>query len=152
MKRVNTFVDYKTELVEESSKKAETELEENLKKAEAEVMEGSSKRAGTEAIVVECFNKKQKWICLRTAEWIMSTKELRLKRLMKLALLRGKGRIWNTRWKLVMLMHGSQRAEPGLIKFTYLKDGNMQILLLVEKNIILTPATITDMLNKKPSM
>ncbi|GJU08744.1 hypothetical protein Tco_1125174 [Tanacetum coccineum] len=37
-----------TELVEESSKKAETELEENLKKAEAEVMEGSSKRAGTE--------------------------------------------------------------------------------------------------------
>ncbi|GJU73446.1 hypothetical protein Tco_1264851 [Tanacetum coccineum] len=37
-----------TELVEESSKKAETELEENLKKAEAEVMEGSSKRAGEE--------------------------------------------------------------------------------------------------------
>ncbi|GJW76604.1 putative reverse transcriptase domain-containing protein [Tanacetum coccineum] len=47
-KRVNTFVDYKTELVEESSKKAETELEENLKKAEAEVMEGSSKRAREE--------------------------------------------------------------------------------------------------------
>ncbi|GJY69692.1 hypothetical protein Tco_0472674 [Tanacetum coccineum] len=45
MKRVNTFVDYRTELVEESSKKAETELKENLKKAEAEVMEGSSKRA-----------------------------------------------------------------------------------------------------------
>ncbi|GKC87504.1 hypothetical protein Tco_1148153 [Tanacetum coccineum] len=39
MKRVNTLVDYWTELVEESSKKAETELEENLKKAEAEVME-----------------------------------------------------------------------------------------------------------------
>ncbi|GKC13371.1 zf-CCHC domain-containing protein [Tanacetum coccineum] len=48
MKRVNTFVDYRTELVEESSKKVETELEENLKKAEAEVMEGSSKRAGKE--------------------------------------------------------------------------------------------------------
>ncbi|GJS07139.1 hypothetical protein Tco_0363935 [Tanacetum coccineum] len=46
MKRVNTFIDYMTELVEESSKKAETKLEENLKKAEAEVMEGSSKRAG----------------------------------------------------------------------------------------------------------
>ncbi|GJV93383.1 hypothetical protein Tco_1541196 [Tanacetum coccineum] len=39
IKRVNTFVDYRTELMEESSKKAETELEENLKKAEAEVME-----------------------------------------------------------------------------------------------------------------
>ncbi|GJR31895.1 hypothetical protein Tco_1108127 [Tanacetum coccineum] len=47
-KRVNTFVDYKTELVEESSKKAEIELEENLQKAEVEVMEGSSKRAGEE--------------------------------------------------------------------------------------------------------
>ncbi|GKD82987.1 hypothetical protein Tco_1349826 [Tanacetum coccineum] len=48
MKRVNTFVDYRTKLVEESSKKAETELEENLKKSEAEVMEGSSKREGEE--------------------------------------------------------------------------------------------------------
>ncbi|GJZ47174.1 hypothetical protein Tco_0601006 [Tanacetum coccineum] len=47
-KRVNTFVDYKTELLEESSKKAEIELEENLKKDEAEVMEGSLKRVGTE--------------------------------------------------------------------------------------------------------
>nr|GEV59213.1 uncharacterized mitochondrial protein AtMg00810-like [Tanacetum cinerariifolium] len=37
MKRVNTFVDYRTELVVESSKKAETE-----------VTEGSSKRAGEE--------------------------------------------------------------------------------------------------------
>ncbi|GKE38704.1 hypothetical protein Tco_1462109 [Tanacetum coccineum] len=56
MKRVNTFVDYKTELVEESSKKAETELEENLMKAEAEVMEGSSKRAGEE---LEQENKEE---------------------------------------------------------------------------------------------
>ncbi|GJY28023.1 hypothetical protein Tco_0403790 [Tanacetum coccineum] len=48
MKRVNTFVDYRTKLMEESSKKAKTELEENLKKAEAEVMEGSSKRVGKE--------------------------------------------------------------------------------------------------------
>ncbi|GKF17359.1 hypothetical protein Tco_0062277 [Tanacetum coccineum] len=48
IKRVNAFVDYRTELVKESSKKAEIELEENLKKAEAEVIEGSSKRAGEE--------------------------------------------------------------------------------------------------------
>nr|GEY96617.1 hypothetical protein [Tanacetum cinerariifolium] len=47
MKRVNTFVDYKTELIEESSKKAE-----------AEVMEGSSKRAGTE--LEQESSKKQK--------------------------------------------------------------------------------------------
>ncbi|GJT30022.1 hypothetical protein Tco_0910297 [Tanacetum coccineum] len=38
MKRVNTFVDFMTELVKESSKKAKTELEEN-KKAKAEVIE-----------------------------------------------------------------------------------------------------------------
>ncbi|GKG34720.1 hypothetical protein Tco_0437416, partial [Tanacetum coccineum] len=48
MKRVNTFVDYRTELMEESSKKEKTELEENLKKAKAKVIEGSSKRAGEE--------------------------------------------------------------------------------------------------------
>ncbi|GKC86874.1 hypothetical protein Tco_1147523 [Tanacetum coccineum] len=47
-----------TELVEESSKKAETELEENLKNAEAEVMEGSSKRAGEE--IEQESIKKQK--------------------------------------------------------------------------------------------
>ncbi|GJU07553.1 hypothetical protein Tco_1123983 [Tanacetum coccineum] len=34
-KMVNTFVDYRIELVEESSKKAKTELKENLKKAKA---------------------------------------------------------------------------------------------------------------------
>ncbi|GKC33475.1 hypothetical protein Tco_1040769, partial [Tanacetum coccineum] len=39
MKRVNTFVDYRTELVEEGSKKAETEQEENSKKAEHKVEE-----------------------------------------------------------------------------------------------------------------
>ncbi|GJZ34476.1 hypothetical protein Tco_0580293 [Tanacetum coccineum] len=57
-KRVNTFVDYRTQLVEENSKKAKTELEENLKKTEAEVMEGSSKRAG-EKLEQESI-KKQK--------------------------------------------------------------------------------------------
>ncbi|GJX26863.1 hypothetical protein Tco_0233159 [Tanacetum coccineum] len=47
MKRVNTFVNYRSELVEESSKKAE-----------AEVMEGSSKRAGTK--LDQEVTKKQK--------------------------------------------------------------------------------------------
>ncbi|GJU44132.1 hypothetical protein Tco_1201398 [Tanacetum coccineum] len=45
-------------LVEESSKKAETELEENLKKAEAELMEGSLKRAYIE--LEQEVTKKQK--------------------------------------------------------------------------------------------
>ncbi|GJV87746.1 hypothetical protein Tco_1531684 [Tanacetum coccineum] len=45
MKRVNTFVDYKTELVEESSKKAEIELEENIKKAKSKKSSKGLKRA-----------------------------------------------------------------------------------------------------------
>ncbi|GKA10412.1 hypothetical protein Tco_0689845 [Tanacetum coccineum] len=47
MKRVNTFVNYITKLVEESSKKAETEQEESLKKAEVEIAQESRRRAGT---------------------------------------------------------------------------------------------------------
>nr|GEY31581.1 hypothetical protein [Tanacetum cinerariifolium] len=47
MKRVNTFVDYRTEFIKES-----------FKKAEAEVIEGSSKRAGTE--LEKESSKKQK--------------------------------------------------------------------------------------------
>ncbi|GKA04502.1 hypothetical protein Tco_0683622 [Tanacetum coccineum] len=46
---VNTFVDYRTELVEESSKKAKTEHEESSKKSEAEIAQKNSlKRAGEE--------------------------------------------------------------------------------------------------------
>ncbi|GJX94098.1 hypothetical protein Tco_0348684 [Tanacetum coccineum] len=40
MRRVNTFVDFRTELVEG------TEKEKGIKKAEAEVIEGSTKRSG----------------------------------------------------------------------------------------------------------
>ncbi|GKE93182.1 ribonuclease H-like domain-containing protein [Tanacetum coccineum] len=49
MKRVNAFIDYRTELVEESSNKAETKQEESSKKVEAEIAQESSlKRAGEE--------------------------------------------------------------------------------------------------------
>ncbi|GJW45969.1 hypothetical protein Tco_0077615 [Tanacetum coccineum] len=57
-KRVNTFVDYRTELMEESSKKAKV-MEESSKKAKAEIaQESSSKREG-EALEQES-SKKQK--------------------------------------------------------------------------------------------
>ncbi|GJS23606.1 hypothetical protein Tco_0452238 [Tanacetum coccineum] len=52
MKRVNTFVDFRTELVEG------TEKEEGSKKAKAEVIEGSSKRAGDK--LEQEVTKKQK--------------------------------------------------------------------------------------------
>ncbi|GJZ24670.1 hypothetical protein Tco_0562129 [Tanacetum coccineum] len=46
MKRVNTFVDYRTELVEESSKKVEAEIahESSLKRAGEELEQESSKK------------------------------------------------------------------------------------------------------------
>ncbi|GKA59851.1 retrovirus-related pol polyprotein from transposon TNT 1-94 [Tanacetum coccineum] len=116
MKRVNTFVNYRTGLMEESSKKAETELEENLKKAEAEVMEGSSKRAGTE--LEQEVTKKQK-VMMEDLE---------------------------TLWKLVKAKHGSTRPEEGYERVLW---GDLKIYMLVEKKYHLTPATITDMLNKK---
>ncbi|GJW76735.1 hypothetical protein Tco_0138417, partial [Tanacetum coccineum] len=60
MKRENTFVDYRTELVEESSKKAETEQENSLKKAKAEIAQESSlKREGEE--LEQESSKKQKF-------------------------------------------------------------------------------------------
>ncbi|GJR59918.1 hypothetical protein Tco_1502080 [Tanacetum coccineum] len=46
MKRVNTFIDYRTELVEESSKKAEAEIaqERSLKRAREELEQEISKK------------------------------------------------------------------------------------------------------------
>ncbi|GJX37824.1 hypothetical protein Tco_0251127 [Tanacetum coccineum] len=59
MKRVNTFVDYITELVEESSKKAETKQEENSKKIKAEIAQESSLKRAREELEQES-SKKQK--------------------------------------------------------------------------------------------
>ncbi|GJX35095.1 hypothetical protein Tco_0246652 [Tanacetum coccineum] len=60
MKRVNTFVDYRTELVEESSKKAKTELvKESSKKAEAEIAHESSLKRVGEELEQESFKKKK---------------------------------------------------------------------------------------------
>ncbi|GKD05667.1 hypothetical protein Tco_1180641 [Tanacetum coccineum] len=57
-KRVNTFFDYKTKLMEESSKKAEV-MEESSKKAKANIaQESSSKKAG-EALEQESSKKKK---------------------------------------------------------------------------------------------
>ncbi|GJT71957.1 hypothetical protein Tco_1031243 [Tanacetum coccineum] len=59
MNRVNTFVDYRTELMEESSKKAETDLvEESSKKAEAEIAHESSLKKAGEELEQESFKKQ----------------------------------------------------------------------------------------------
>ncbi|GKG25527.1 hypothetical protein Tco_0398673, partial [Tanacetum coccineum] len=77
-----------TKLVEESSKKVETVLEENLKKAKTEVMEGSSKHALS-------WNKRslksKRWMIFKKQlKWMMIKKQLRLKSSWKLFLIKRK--------------------------------------------------------------
>ncbi|GJX41300.1 hypothetical protein Tco_0256290 [Tanacetum coccineum] len=204
MKRVNTFVDYRTELLEESSKKAETKLEENLKKAEVEVMEGSSKRAVTE-LEQEVTKKKKVDDVQETAEVddVQETAKVdddqepaKIKELIEIipdeeevaidAIPLAVKEDLETLWKLVKAKHGSTRPEEGYerviwgnLKVTFephvedtvwrnqqdyrlldwkiydsygvhsLRMQHMHIHMLVEKKYPLTPATITDMLNKK---
>ncbi|GJV14899.1 hypothetical protein Tco_1360222 [Tanacetum coccineum] len=58
-----------------------------------------------------------------------------------------------TLWKLVKAKHGNTRPEEGYerVIWGYLKTmfEDMHVYTLVEKKYPLTPATITDMLNKK---
>ncbi|GKD58421.1 hypothetical protein Tco_1295930, partial [Tanacetum coccineum] len=155
-----------TELVEESSKKTKTKLEENLKKAKEKVMEGSSKRAGTE--LEQEVTKKQKVDDVQeTSEVDNDQKAAKIKELMEIVLDKEEvaidaiplavkppsissviclkaltGKIWKLygNWlKLSMGQQGQRRA----MKECY------RIYMLVEKKYHLTPATITDMLNKK---
>ncbi|GJT08583.1 hypothetical protein Tco_0843045 [Tanacetum coccineum] len=163
MKRVNTFVDYRTELVEESSKKAEIELEENLKKAEAEIaQESSSKRARDE---LEQDNaKKQKVdedkeiVELQSLMEVvpdeeevaidvvpLATKPLTIGDLKTMFEPHVEDQVWKNQdnysvldWKLY--------DSCGVHS---LRKQNVYIYMLVEKRYPLTPSTITDMLNKK---
>ncbi|GJR72733.1 ribonuclease H-like domain, reverse transcriptase, RNA-dependent DNA polymerase [Tanacetum coccineum] len=192
MKRVNTFVDYRTELLEESSKKTETELEENLKKVEAEVMEGSSKRAGTE--LEQEVTKKQKVDDVQETAKVDNDQEAaKIKELMEIVHDKDEVEIdaiplatKPPTIKLVKAKHGSTRPEEGYervlwgdlklmfkphvedtvwrnqqdyrvlewklydsCRVHFLRMQHMHIYMLVENKYHLTPAIITDMLNKK---
>ncbi|GJY22921.1 hypothetical protein Tco_0396579 [Tanacetum coccineum] len=95
-KSVNTFVDYKTELVEDDDQE-----------------------------------------------------EAEMKRLIKVVLMKRKEDL-ETLWKLVKAKHGSTRPEDGYERVVhFLRLQSMHIFMLVEKRYPLTPATITEMLNKK---
>nr|GEV75823.1 ribonuclease H-like domain, reverse transcriptase, RNA-dependent DNA polymerase [Tanacetum cinerariifolium] len=184
MKRVNTFVDYRTELVEES-----------FKKAEAEVMDGSSKRAG---IKLEQESSKKQTIDddKETAELKQLVKIIPYEEgvaidAIPLAVKSPRIVDWKIHKKGKIIRadgtkHGSTRLEEdyervlwGDLKVTFdphiedevwkmqqrynvlrwtlfnscgvhclsLQSGH--IYMLVEKRHPLTPATITDMLNKK---
>ncbi|GJZ12433.1 hypothetical protein Tco_0547663 [Tanacetum coccineum] len=144
----------KTELVEECSKKTETELEENLKKAKAEVMEGSSKRAAKVDDDHETTKIKKLMEIVPHKEEV-AIDAIPLAFIASTALTR---KIWKTLWKLVKAKHGLTRPDEGYERSTFLKDAthahslrmqHMHIHMLVEKRYPLTPATTTDMLNKK---
>ncbi|GJY93513.1 hypothetical protein Tco_0509295 [Tanacetum coccineum] len=87
-------------LVEESSKKAKTELEENLKKAKAEVMEGSLKRAGTKLEQNGHYKAKRTYKDVTYILPSLCTKALSMEDLETLS-------------TLVKIKHGSTRPEEG---------------------------------------
>ncbi|GJU09515.1 hypothetical protein Tco_1131911 [Tanacetum coccineum] len=192
MKRVNTFVDFRTELVEG------TEIEESSKKAK--VMEESSKRAGDE--LEQESTKKQKMdedkettelqslmkivpneeevatdaIPLATKPLtIVDYKIIKEGKISFFQIITVDGSLkrysafiqmlksfdredLETLWKLVKAKHGYTRPERGyervlwgdlkiIVHFVRFQD--MRIFMLVKKRYPLTPATITDMLNRK---
>ncbi|GJZ44941.1 hypothetical protein Tco_0592537 [Tanacetum coccineum] len=158
MKRVNTFVDYGTELVEESSKKAETELvEESSKKSEAEIAhESSLKRVGEE--LEQESSKKQKLEEDKEFEELKQCLELMLHlyllNLQPLLTTRSTKKERKTIFKLL----SEQMNQQGLVKVLNWKlyDScgvhcvtmqSMLFYLLVEKMYPLTNHTLHQMFN-----
>ncbi|GJR53640.1 hypothetical protein Tco_1404161 [Tanacetum coccineum] len=166
MIRVNMFVDMDTELVKESSKKAEAEM----------TQEGSSKRAGEE--LEQEVSKKQKMEDDKEKEGLKQCFEILIKSFDKEDL--------ETLWKLVKAKHGNTRPEEGYERVLwgdlktmlehhiedevwrslqgkkvflwrlydscgihFVRFEDMHVYMLVDKRYPLTPATITNMLNKK---
>ncbi|GKA84960.1 hypothetical protein Tco_0806614 [Tanacetum coccineum] len=166
-KRVNTFVDFRTELVEG------TKMEESSKKAE--VMEESSKRAAKmkklikivpdeEEVTVDAIPLGTKppsivdWKILKEGK-ISYYQIIRADRSSKrysafIKMLRSFDKEdLETLWKLVKAKHGYTRPDEGYERVLWgdLKTmfQSLHVFMLVEKRYPLTPATITEMLNKK---
>ncbi|GKC47245.1 hypothetical protein Tco_1064967 [Tanacetum coccineum] len=140
MTRVNIFVDKDTGFVKESSKNAKVEM----------AQESSSKRTGEE--LKQEVAKKQK---INDDQ-----EEAEMKKLINIVPDEEKVAIdaiplatKPPSIKLVKAKHGSTRPEEGYERVLW---GNlrtmfqdMHLFMLVEKRYPLTPATITEMLNKK---
>ncbi|GKB99382.1 hypothetical protein Tco_0985519, partial [Tanacetum coccineum] len=188
MKRVNTFVEYRTELVEESSKKTEADI----------AQESSSKRAGTkleqESIKKQKVDKDKETAELqRLIETVPDEEEIirddgssKMYLVFSHMLKSFDREDLETLWKLIKAKHELTRPEEsyervlwGDLKTMFdphvkdqvlrnqqdyrvldwkiydscrvhsLRMQHMHIHMLVEKRYPLTPATITDMLNKK---
>ncbi|GJW41670.1 retrovirus-related pol polyprotein from transposon TNT 1-94, partial [Tanacetum coccineum] len=180
-KRVNTFVDFRTELVEG------TEIEESSKKAEV-MEESSSKRAGDE-LEQENAKKQKKIVKEEKISYYQIIRADGSSRRYSafIQMLRNFDREdLETLWKLVKAKHGYTRPEEGYERVIwgdlktmfehhiedvawrnlreskvlvwklfdscgvhFVRFQNLHVFMLVEKRYPLTPATITDMLNKK---
>ncbi|GKD65849.1 hypothetical protein Tco_1307957 [Tanacetum coccineum] len=189
MKRVNTFVDYKTELVEGSSKKAEAEI----------AQESSSKRVGDEpeqeSIKKQKVDEDKEIAKLKSLmEVIPYEEEVAIdavplatkpptiidwkiykegkKSYYQIIRAYGSSKMYKTSGGLVLILyddlktmfelHVEDQIWKNLDNYSVLdwklydscgvhslRKQNVYIHMLVEKRYPLTPATITDMLNKK---
>ncbi|GKE41582.1 hypothetical protein Tco_1468866 [Tanacetum coccineum] len=189
-KRVNTFVDFRTDLVKGSSKRAGDELEQEVTKKQKvdDVQETAEVDDDQETAKIKELMKKISYEEEVVIDVIpLATKPPSIMYLVISHMLKSFDKEdFKTLWKLVKAKYGSTRPVEDLdlilwedlnTKFEphvedrvwknqqdyrvldwklydscgvhFLRMQHMQIYMLVEKRYPLTPATITDMLNKK---
>ncbi|GJZ82498.1 hypothetical protein Tco_0647671, partial [Tanacetum coccineum] len=140
MNRANTFIDYRTELVEESSKKAEAEIahESSLKRVGEELEQESSKREDLEVLwsIVKARFKKPEPV-----NYIDNFLLLNLKTMFEHHI---EDSVWKNQQGLVKMLNWKLYDSCGVHCVTM---RNMLFYLLVEKIYLLTNHTLHQMFN-----
>ncbi|GKD28680.1 hypothetical protein Tco_1239458 [Tanacetum coccineum] len=173
LKRVNMFVDFRTELVEGSSKRARIKLEQEVTKKQK--LDDDQEAAKIKELIEIIPDKEEVAIdAIPLAVKSPSIVDWKIhkegkKTYYQIIRADGSSKMYlvfshmlksfnkedlETLWKLVKAKHGSTRPGRGSMKSPVLwviktRMQHMHIHMLVEKRYPLTPATITDMLNKK---
>ncbi|GJV71057.1 hypothetical protein Tco_1491052 [Tanacetum coccineum] len=146
LKRVNMFVDFRTELVEGSSKRADTKLEQEVTKKQKvdDVQETAKVDDDQEVVKIK-----------KLMEIVPDEEEVAIDAIPLATMPPSIGRFGNsmeiedTVWRNqqdYIVLEWKLFDSNGV---HFLRMQHMQIYMLVEKKYHLTPATITDMLNKK---
>ncbi|GKA39295.1 hypothetical protein Tco_0731846 [Tanacetum coccineum] len=168
-KRVNTFVDYKTELMEESSKRVEAEKESSSKRAGDELESDNSKKQKLDEHVEAEIDDDQEEAEMKKHMEIVQDDEVVIDAIP----LATKPPII-VEWKIIkegkigyfQLIRADESLKSEVwrnlqgYKVTvwklfsscgvhFMRFQNMHIFMLAEKKYPLTPATIIEMLNKK---